>query len=165
MDNTTVYIDKVQFSSRLQELFNTSKCKAVELENSLKVGRATVSRWRNGHTLPDNSQVKEIAQFFGVRYEWLIGRDEYKTVKEIPLKTLVGVENRRFNFLETLGYRFTLKDTLYETDEDGERTVSGGSWTVTKDGVTTEISDEELIALEKEIESFIDYKMAQLFEK
>ena len=86
MDNTTVYIDKEQFSKRLQELFYTSKCKAVELENSLKVGRATVSRWRNGHTLPDNSQVKEIAQFFGVRYEWLIGRDEYKTVKDIPFK-------------------------------------------------------------------------------
>lgn len=165
MDNTTVYIDKVQFSSRLQELFNTSKCKAVELENSLKVARVTVSRWRNGHTLPDNSQVKEIAQFFGVRYEWLIGRDEYKTVKDIPITKLTGIGIKRFNYLETLGYSFKIKETFYETDEDGERTVSGGSWTVTKDGVTTEISDEELIALEKEIESFIDYKMAQLFEK
>lgn len=165
MDNTTVYIDKEQFSKRLQELFYTSKCKAVELENSLKVGRATVSRWRNGHTLPDNSQVKEIAQFFGVRYEWLIGRDEYKTVKDIPFKKLNGIVLKRFNYLETLGYTFTVKETLYEEDENGDLCISGGSWIITKDGVKTEISDEELIALEKEIESFIDYKMAQLFSK
>lgn len=165
MDNTTVYIDKEQFSKRLQELFYTSKCKAVELENSLKVGRATVSRWRNGHTLPDNSQVKEIAQFFGVRYEWLIGRDEYKTVKDIPFNKLTGNGVKRFNYLETLGYTFTLKETLYEEDENGDLCISGGSWIITKDGVKAEISDEELIALEKEIGSFIDYKMAQLFSK
>ena len=79
MRNTTVYIDKVQFSNRLKELFDTTEIKAVALENALGVGRATVSRWRNGHTLPDRSQVKEIADFFGVRYEWLVGSDEYKT--------------------------------------------------------------------------------------
>ena len=55
MRNTTVYIDKVQFSNRLKELFETTEVKAVALENALGVGRATVSRWRNGHTLPDRS--------------------------------------------------------------------------------------------------------------
>lgn len=165
MDKARIYIDKKQFSSRLQELFTTSKCKAVELENTLKVGRATVSRWRNGRTLPDNSQVKEIAQFFGVRYEWLIGRDEYKTINEIPIAKLTGFCIKSFDYLETLGYKLKLKETFYDMDEDGEITVSGGTWTITKDGVTTEISDAEMNTLEKKIESFIDYTMAQLFEK
>lgn len=165
MNNMRIYIDKEKFSDRLQELFNISKCKAIELETRLNVGRATVSRWRNGHTLPDNSQVKEIAQFFGVRYEWLIGRDEYKTIRDLPIKKLTSDSIRLFNFLKTLGYKVSLKETLYEENENGEQSVIGGSWIINRDGVNIEVSGDMLIKLEKEIESFVDYKIAQLFEK
>jgi len=163
--NTTVYIDKEQFSKRLQILFEKSGCKAVELELALKVGRATVSRWRNGWTLPNDSQVKEIASFFNVRYEWLIGRDDYMTVKEIPLRSLTKTHLRQANYYESLGYKLEIGSVKYETDEDGVASVVGGTWVITRDGVTTEIDDLELLELEKEIESFIDYKMGQLFTR
>lgn len=71
-------IDKQLFSERLRELFYVKDCKSIELEETLNVGRATISRWRNGHTLPNNSQIKEIADFFNVSYDWLIGSNECK---------------------------------------------------------------------------------------
>lgn len=163
--NTTVYIDKEQFSKRLQVLFEKRECKAVELEMALKVGRATVSRWRNGWTLPNDSQVKEIARFFNVRYEWLVGRDEYMTVKDIPFRSLTKTNIRRANYFESLGYKIEIGTTKYETDEDGVASVVGGTWLITRDGITTEIDDQELLELEKEVESFIDYKMGQFFSR
>lgn len=165
MRNTTVYIDKVQFSNRLKELFDTTEVKAVALENALGVGRATVSRWRNGHTLPDRSQVKEIADFFGVRYEWLVGSDEYKTVRDIPLKALTAQVIKKWKYFETLGYSIEDGKVRYEEDEDGDLYPIADTWYITRDGVKAEITDTELRSIEKEIESFIEYKMTQVFSK
>lgn len=115
-------INKQLFSERLRELFYIKDCNAIELEKSLNVGRATVSRWRNGHTLPNNSQIKEIANFFNVNYDWLIGKSDSKNlelskVNEISLiSILISIrefarcnnENKTVEHIDTILNKITI---------------------------------------------------------
>lgn len=143
----------------------TSGKKAVELENHLRVTRQTVSRWRNGHNLPDDLQIREIAHFFGVRCEWLVGKDEHKTLRGVPLKEILSLSEKKFEYFESLGYRITPSEPVYEEDENGNHVIVGTSCKIVYDGKSVFVSDEELDQFLKEVESFVDYKMTQLFKK
>ena len=179
MINTNYFVDKDEFSKKLRELIDESGCKSIELENKLKVGRATISRWRNGHTIPNDSQIREIADFFGVRYKWLIGKDnEFKTVEEqrkyyFPNgKIKIRKEKDYHHWVEFFGYRISYnsgnsyiydeetKEYILSVDDDTEVILH-------KNGkrLGVGLTYEEFEKVENEIESFIDYKLNTLFEK
>lgn len=159
------FIDKEQFSKRLCDLFLEKECKSIELELYLGVGRATVSRWRNGHTLPNNSQIREIAEFFGVRYDWLIGNDDFKTIDEqhayyFPDGKVKLVKEEMFHhWTECFGYKIGLSISNHDFDEDMSQYIS-----IEKNGVSVLVSEEDFEKIEEEIEDFVDYKFTKLFE-
>lgn len=159
------YKNKEMFSARLQDVFASSGAKAIELEHHLKVTRQTVSRWRNGHNLPTDEQAAKIAKFFNVRYEWLIGRDNYKTLNDIPLNHWISKNTMEWNYLASLGYEITFGESIYDEDENGERVVVGGTWKITFEGRTIVVTDEELVCVSKELQDFVDFKMFQIFKK
>lgn len=172
MINTNSFVNKEQFAKRLQELFEKTERKAIELETKLKVGRATVSRWRNGHTTPNDSQIKEIADFFGVRYQWLIGKDEFKTMEDyknhfFPNGKIKLNFEPKTHWLEFFGYKITTGGMTFVYDEEKNDyiyTDDSVDWIITRDGYSIGIMNDELDKIEKEVESFIDYKMNGLFE-
>ena len=62
-----------KFVTRLNTLFKETKRQNKELCVDLIVTPQTVSRWRHGVVVPEMGTMKLIANFFNVRYEWLIG--------------------------------------------------------------------------------------------
>ena len=161
MSNTNNDIDKKEFADRLQSLFDESGRKSLELEMKLNVGRATVSRWRNGHTLPNTSQIKEIASFFNVRYDWLLGVDNndpclgnweigeaIKKSKEFP------------DYMKSLGYSFAPGDYIYE-----DKRFKKEKCIIEHGSEKIEITWEQYHELKRKIESFIRFTMTEQFEK
>ncbi|MBQ0000819.1 MAG: hypothetical protein KBT01_04680, partial [Clostridiales bacterium] len=84
---------------------------------------------------------------------------------DIPLKKMVGNLITRWKYLESLGYNVRLGSTELEEDENGELNTIASTWIISREGITAEISNDDLVALEREIDSFIEYKFSQIFKK
>jgi len=64
------------FCSRLKELRKEKKLSARELAEKLSVHDSTIIRWENGTMLPTIDKLYELAAFFGVSADFLLGLEE-----------------------------------------------------------------------------------------
>lgn len=61
------------FSQRLSELMKERHITQDTLAHALGVKRQTVSLYKSGQSMPDAEQLKNIAKFFNVASDWLLG--------------------------------------------------------------------------------------------
>ena len=61
------------FSKRLSALMKERNVTQEELAHELGIKRQTVSLYKNGQSTPDAAQLKNIATFFDVSADWLLG--------------------------------------------------------------------------------------------
>lgn len=61
------------FSKRLAALMKERNITQEELAHELGIKRQTVSLYKNGQSTPDAAQLKNIATFFDVSADWLLG--------------------------------------------------------------------------------------------
>ena len=73
MARKTVTDDFKIFSDRLSKLMKERNVTQEQLAHELGVKRQTVSLYKNGQSTPDAAQLKNIAMFFGVSADWLLG--------------------------------------------------------------------------------------------
>lgn len=66
------------FSQRLSELMKERHITQDTLATALGVKRQTVSLYKSGQSMPDAEQLKNIAKFFDVSSDWLLGLSEAK---------------------------------------------------------------------------------------
>ena len=64
------------FCSRFKELRKDKKLSARALAEKLSVRDSTIIRWENGTMLPTIDKLYEIATFFGVTADYLLGLEE-----------------------------------------------------------------------------------------
>ena len=64
------------FCERLKELRLEKKLSIVELATILGVRDSTISRWENGQRIPGIDHLYNIAKFFGVSSDYLIGLED-----------------------------------------------------------------------------------------
>lgn len=69
---------------RLKSLRNSNKVSQKDFAQALKVSQQTVASWEVGRTEPSNTALKDIADYFNVSTDYLLGRDE----KAISLSNL-----------------------------------------------------------------------------
>ncbi len=65
-----------KFDRCLKNLFTISGATCEDLAHHLGVTVPVVCRWVNGLTVPDMYQFREIAQFFGMPYDWFLGSED-----------------------------------------------------------------------------------------
>lgn len=58
----------------LKTLRKNRKVSQVQLANALHVTQATVSRWESGEVVPTTDYLEQLAEFFGVTTDYLLGR-------------------------------------------------------------------------------------------
>ena len=63
------------FDCRLKGLMDTSGVERGELARHLGVSVPTVNRWLNGISTPNAYQLREIAHYFGMPYDWFLEDD------------------------------------------------------------------------------------------
>ena len=63
---------------RLKSLRASKKISQKDFAQALKVSQQTVASWESGRTEPSNTALKEIADYFNVSTDYLLGRDTAK---------------------------------------------------------------------------------------
>lgn len=62
------------FGERLKELRRNNKLTQQELANKLKVSASTVGMYEQGRRSPDTGTLNQVAEYFDVSVDWLLGR-------------------------------------------------------------------------------------------
>ena len=65
-------------TDRLKSLRNSRKISQKDFAQALKVSQQTVASWEIGRTEPSNTALKDIADYFNVSTDYLLGRDAIK---------------------------------------------------------------------------------------
>jgi transcriptional regulator with XRE-family HTH domain len=101
------------FGDRLKELRNSKHLTQEQLAEILKVNRAALANWETNRAYPDVNIIKELAIFFDVTIDFLLGKDEDSLVTCIGAvlkanKGLLSKEEEDFllkmfvNYIETV---------------------------------------------------------------
>ena len=82
----------MKFNENLKYLRRKAKLSQEKLAEDLNVSRQAVTKWESGQALPDLLNLKNIAIFFGVTMDELLGDDKItnstsfeKKIKDLPL--------------------------------------------------------------------------------
>lgn len=101
------------FGERLKDLRNGKKLTQEKLAEHLSVNRDALAKWETNRAYPDVNIIKELAVFFDVTIDSLLGRDEDSLAARITEvlkrnKGLLGKEEEEFllkmneNYIETV---------------------------------------------------------------
>ena len=85
MARKTVSDDFRVFSERLSDLMKERGLKQQDLADVLGIKRQTVSLYMTGQSMPNAAQLKNIAMFFDVSADWLLGITETRS-QDIDIK-------------------------------------------------------------------------------
>ena len=94
----------MKFDENLRDLRKEKGYSQEELADRLNVTRQTVSKWENGSAMPDLKKLTELAEFFGVSMDKLLGLDvdygEEAGSDHSSLEAYVQYTNQRIAALE-----------------------------------------------------------------
>ena len=68
---------------RIKELCNERQISMLSLEKNCNLSNGSIIKWKN--SIPSAESLQRIADYFGVRVDWLQGTSEYKTDDELFL--------------------------------------------------------------------------------
>jgi transcriptional regulator with XRE-family HTH domain len=102
------------FGERLKELRNSKNLTQEQLAEILKVNRAALANWETNRAYPDVNIIKELAIFFDVTIDFLLGRDEDNLAARIAAvlkqnKGLLSKEEEEFLLKMNLNYIETVR--------------------------------------------------------
>lgn len=98
------------FGNNLKNLRNEAQINQKSLASQFRVTQATISSWENGRTAPSFEQLIQIADYFDVSVDYLIGRTNidnnyvYNPQKDIAdiLELLQQTDNREREYIYRL---------------------------------------------------------------
>ena len=64
--------------ARLKSLRNSRKLSQKDFAQALRVSQQTVASWESGRTEPSNTALRDIADYFNVSADYLLGRETPK---------------------------------------------------------------------------------------
>lgn len=82
MDHTGKLVS--DFQTRFNELLDERPESSTDLAIKMKVSKQSISNWRHGVRSPNRITTIAIADFFGVKIEWLYGYDVEKYIASEP---------------------------------------------------------------------------------
>ena len=65
------------FCERFKDLRKEHKLSTLEMGKALKVDHSTILRWEKGERVPNIDHLYNIAKYFGVTADYLIGLSDY----------------------------------------------------------------------------------------
>ncbi len=68
---------------RYVELLNEKQVRNIDVSRATGIPSSTFSDWKKGKSSPKYDKIQKIAEYFGVEPDWLSGKSEYKTKKEM----------------------------------------------------------------------------------
>ena len=72
-------IDRNFFSNRLKTLKTDKNVTAVDIAKALSITKQSVHTWENMKTIPSSDKLLELADYFDVSLDYLVGRSDDPT--------------------------------------------------------------------------------------
>lgn len=89
------------FPSRLRQMREGKEVSQATLAKALGVSKSTIGLWETGDTLPDAKSVHDLAMYFGVPTDWLLGLSDVRStdidIQRICQKT--GLDERIVKYI------------------------------------------------------------------
>lgn len=76
------------FPTRFRNLCDEREKTRVELAEEFNVARQTITNWQNGATVPDAKNLSDIARYFGVTTDYILGLTEIKTLNNLDVREI-----------------------------------------------------------------------------
>ena len=73
-------IDRIIFSERFKQLRDARNITMVDIANNLKISKQSVHQWTTAKTVPTSDKLLELAYYFDVSLDYLVGRSNDPTV-------------------------------------------------------------------------------------
>lgn len=77
---------------RIRELANSKGLSLPNLEAELGFGNGTILKWDK--SMPNTDKLSKVADYFGVSIDYLLGRYEDKTSKDIDIRRIERARNK-----------------------------------------------------------------------
>ena len=73
-------IDRIIFSERLKHLRTQSDQTMVDIAKALNINKTSVFTWESTKTIPTADKLLELADYFDVSLDYLVGRSDDPTI-------------------------------------------------------------------------------------
>lgn len=118
--------DVTEVTARIRQLKKEKGVTLQEIATGAGIGLSTVKQYMTGKRIPDQFNLKRIADYFGVLDDWIIGKSPYRTIFE-QMDAEIGDEGLAeirkevafFDFLEEQ-FDFSFDLSQYSSDQLGK---------------------------------------------
>lgn len=118
--------DVAEVTARIRQLKEEKGVTLQEIATGAGIGLSTVKQYMTGKRIPDQFNLKRIADYFGVLDDWIIGKSPYRTIFE-QIDAEIGDEGLAeirkevafFDFLEEQ-FNFSFDLSQYSSDQLGK---------------------------------------------
>lgn len=118
--------DVTEVTARIRQLKEEKGVTLQEIATGAEIGLSTVKQYMTGKRIPDQFNLKRIADYFGVLDDWIIGKSPYRTIFE-QMDAEIGDEGLAeirkevafFDFLEEQ-FNFSFDLSQYSSDQLGK---------------------------------------------
>lgn len=127
------------FPSRFRNLIEKKKATLDVLAAEFNTTRQTVSNWQNGVTVPDAVSICDIARYFGVTTDYLLGLTDVKTI-ETNVRAVAeytglsedAVKELHFPYYQEDAFLHNMGHNVYIIDEDSPRIDDNETWMISQ---------------------------------
>lgn len=118
--------DVAEVTARIRQLKEEKGVTLQEIATGAEIGLSAVKQYMTGKRIPDQFNLKRIADYFGVLDDWIIGKSPYRTIFE-QMDAEIGDEGLAeirkevafFDFLEEQ-FNFSFDLSQYSSDQLGK---------------------------------------------
>lgn len=127
------------FPSRFRNLIEKKGATLDALAAEFNTTRQTVSNWQNGVTVPDAVSICDIARYFGVTTDYLLGLTDVKTI-ETNVRAVAeytglsedAVKELHFPYYQEDAFLHNMGHNVYIIDEDSPRIDANETWMISQ---------------------------------
>ncbi|GHU56422.1 hypothetical protein AGMMS49975_19710 [Clostridia bacterium] len=88
------------FPMRLRQLIDDNCLEQKELADFVGVTRQTISKWKDGFTIPDIYGMKKLCEFFKVPYEYILGETDSIVKENFDTSKQLGLTDRSIELMK-----------------------------------------------------------------
>jgi transcriptional regulator with XRE-family HTH domain len=106
------------FPSRLRELRNDAKLSQEQFSKEIGVTKSTISLYETGDNVPDIKTFTKIAEYFGVSFDFMLGKSESKIRENIDISKRLGLSDKAINVISNFdSEKQKILSTIIENDK------------------------------------------------